>query len=281
MSGLATLRRVDRTGSGSSTDPLDRSWLIAESLVPNDTLQPFATPQLSEVSLVLEALLGTEGQSQDMLDHNHATATVVCNVGSSDSVAYGSVDASWHDSVFTTLRAYGPSDDLSQVSVSVFFAEASSEGSLAQVAPVVPGLSFARLDELRALGEGYVFHDGMFSPFSRGLLGAIDEIGVGAFGAIAGVLQGDRWPPSIIGEAMRWIGDIDDPETLQRRIDLLALALQHESYLVREGAVLGLMYAESEQALEPLSGALEAETHPLVKLSIEEALVDLGVTSGG
>ena len=49
--------------------------------------------------------------------------------------------------------------------------------------------------------------------------------------------------------------------------------------MVREGAVLGLMYAESEVGIEVLESALRVETHPLVRLSIEETLDDLHAES--
>ena len=161
--------------------------------------------------------------------------------------------------------------------VDVLRAEASSDvltvpvSDLDDADPVT-----ARLDELLGLGDGYVFRDGMHSPFSRGLLETIDEFGVSVFDAIEDRFGGNGWPPMELGEAMRWIGDIDAPQTLQRRVELLALALQHESYVVREGAILGLMYAGSQEGIEALERALEVEPHPLVRLSIEESIADLG-----
>lgn len=273
MNNLATVPRIGRVGS--STGLPDKPWRPPESSAPTDTPLLIRAGQ----GVLISELFGTEGQSLDLF-HRDNYATVVYMVDLSHPVVYDPMETKrdWQDSV-TTWQMYLPSAP-DQFSVDVLLAEASSEGVLAQSVPVSDldesDLVAARLDELLALGHGYVFRDGMHSPFSRSLVETINAIGFDAFGAIEGVLSNNRWPPPIAGEAMRWIGDMDAPETLLRRINLLALALRHESFVVREGAVLGLMYAGSREGIEILERALEVETHPLVKLSIEETLAELG-----
>ena len=225
---------------------------------------------------VLAALFGIDGQSVVVHSGHHNYATAVYNVDLSGVVGYALAEESSGAlySVASEAFAATPNDFF----VDVLRAEASSDyvftvpvSDLDDADPVS-----ARLDELLGLGDGYVFRDGMHSPFSRGLLETIDEFGVSVFDAIEDRLGDDGWPPMEAGEALRWIGDIDAPQTLLRRVDLLALALEHESHVVREGAVLGLLYTESEEGIGVLEKALQVETHPLVRLSIEETLSDLG-----
>lgn len=123
------------------------------------------------------------------------------------------------------------------------------------------------VEELRRIfndATGTAFEDGMASEFSRNLLTFVDSHGLAALDALERLAFLVDTPPDVSGEALRWVADIDDSPTHDRRRSLLELSLRHRSYLVRDGAICGLGCLEDPKCLHALKSAMRVEREAIL-----------------
>jgi hypothetical protein len=96
--------------------------------------------------------------------------------------------------------------------------------------------------QLFASGKEENFEDGVENQFSRDLLSLIDKHGIPIIEKIIGLILDERVEPSVASEALRRIGDIDEPSSRIIRRDLLEICLlEGNSVYIRDGALLGLV----------------------------------------
>lgn len=108
-------------------------------------------------------------------------------------------------------------------------------------------------------GEQY-FEDGMESDFSRELVSLIKKYGNLAVNEIAYLITYVRVDNEIAGEALRWLGHIDDPSSYGWRLWILEKSLGSDSPIVRDGAGLGLACMGDAHAIQYIRKAIEQET---------------------
>ena len=109
----------------------------------------------------------------------------------------------------------------------------------------------------RARGESFV--DGMDSVFSRGLKHFINRFNSKALDEIALLIINEVADPEVAGEALRWIGLLEDPRTRKYRLWLLCKALNSSSVRVRDGALLGISFMDDPMAAGDLRAAMNRE----------------------
>lgn len=131
------------------------------------------------------------------------------------------------------------------------------------------------IQDLLQLGEDEVFEDGMLTPFSRGVAVFIELFGREAIRAIREAWISGRFKPEPLAEALRVAGRIEDPETQDQRLLLLAEALNHHSPRVRDAAVLGMASLEDKRALGYLDRAARQENLPELRELILQAMEGL------
>jgi len=133
------------------------------------------------------------------------------------------------------------------------------------------------LQRLCWAGREEVFEDGMESNFSRELVACIEEHGEAAIHAICELT--DTVNPSVLSEALRWIGHMAHNDTYQARFNLLTFCLTHSYARVRDGAGLGLASMDDPQAIPYLERAIAAERIPELKHDMEMVLAQLTATA--
>src|SRR2546426_781551 len=87
----------------------------------------------------------------------------------------------------------------------------------------------SRVRHLFGAASEEVFHDGMESGFSRAICSLVRDYGSAALEAIQEVMEAPSRSFDATSEALRWLGEIDDPKTRSERLQMLEQALQHPS----------------------------------------------------
>lgn len=132
------------------------------------------------------------------------------------------------------------------------------------------------LRRLFAAGREEFFEDGMESNFSRELVACIEEHNEVAIETIRDLA--DTVNPSVLSEALRWIGQMEHDETYQARFNLLTFCLTHAYANVRDGAGLGLASMDDPQAIPYLERAIADERVSELKRDLEMVLEQLVAT---
>jgi hypothetical protein len=137
------------------------------------------------------------------------------------------------------------------------------------------------IDQIRELfekGSSEFFVDGVHSSFSRGLMRVLQQRGAAALRAIAEYLAVDDASPEVISEALRWLGDFGDEETLRHRWVILQRTIRHRSARVRDGAIIGFAAMDQPQTKSILIEARDREPVTELKRLIEQVLQQLDMT---
>lgn len=133
----------------------------------------------------------------------------------------------------------------------------------------------ARLERLFWDGRDDVFEDGMESEFSRALVVCIERGGISAVAAIREIVTGGHANEEIVGEALRWMGLMDQPSTRTTRRRALENALISPSARVRDGAALGLAFMDDPAAIPSLKKAIGEEDLDGLRRDLEQVLAQL------
>jgi hypothetical protein len=131
------------------------------------------------------------------------------------------------------------------------------------------------LERLFIAGREEFFKDGMESRFSKGLILAIEKYGEIAIAVISDLILAERVSSEVASEALRWIGDIDDNSTYERRFNLLKESLKCSSPRVRDGAGLGLSFMDDPSAIDSLKEAILKEQSKLLRRNMIQVLEQL------
>lgn len=120
-------------------------------------------------------------------------------------------------------------------------------------------------------GRGKIFEDGIESPFSWGLINFIEEHKRGGLEAIANLI--DEFDEEVSSEALRWLGTLDicKPQIL----NLLEEALYSPSYMVRDGAIIGIANLDDKRAIRGLKAAINREPDQNLKNDMKSIIEQL------
>lgn len=109
------------------------------------------------------------------------------------------------------------------------------------------------MDEVRqmfGLARNVHFQDGFENQFSQWLVEYIKSHGEKAIHDIAMHITHESPDNAVVGEACRWIGYMEHPDTYESRRKLLEhLLTGHKSHYVRDGALLGLQSMDDDKSL--------------------------------
>jgi len=131
------------------------------------------------------------------------------------------------------------------------------------------------LYDLFLAARGEFFEDGMESYFSRGLEAAIQTHKHLAVGVLRVLVVDIHLSPSVVGEAMRWIGSVDEPDTWECRRSLLEYCLEHPNPEVRDGAGLGLAAMDDPKAIPAVWRAINREQLSILRRGLQQVLDQL------
>jgi hypothetical protein len=122
------------------------------------------------------------------------------------------------------------------------------------------------------------FEDGMESEFSHQLVASIMKYGESAVEALHDYILGADVNSEAASEALRWIGQIEDPATRRQRRRLLERSLKSPHARVRDGAVLGLSFLNDPNAAPYLEHAVKRERIDELRQDMEQVLAQLQAT---
>jgi len=103
------------------------------------------------------------------------------------------------------------------------------------------------------------FEDGMESKFSQNLISFIREYNQDAIESITLLIVYENVNPEVAGEALRWIGRIEHPDSYGFRRWLLERSIILPSAHVRDGALLGIASMDDKHAIKYLKDAINKE----------------------
>lgn len=127
-------------------------------------------------------------------------------------------------------------------------------------------------------GASEFFEDGMYSQFSRSLIGLLTQYGRGALQAIAEYVFSGSGTAAVISEALRWLADFDDPATFPQRWAILQRTLKDHSPRVRDGAILGFAALDDPRARSLLLESQQSEPIPELRRLIQQVVEQLNAT---
>ena len=134
---------------------------------------------------------------------------------------------------------------------------------------------YSKLEAIFWAAKGEYFEDGMESEFTRQLNYIVKKYGSAAIEAITCLLVYEKVNPEVAGEALRWLGRIEHPESYEYRRWLLERSLNLNSTRVRDGAILGLSSMDDQHAIPYLKQAIEREQCAELKVDMEQVLEQL------
>jgi len=103
------------------------------------------------------------------------------------------------------------------------------------------------------------FEDGMESKFSQNLFSFIRKYSQDAVESITSLIVYEKVNPEVAGEALRWIGRIEHPDSYGFRRWLLERSIILPSAHVRDGALLGIASMDDKHAIKYLKDAIDKE----------------------
>lgn len=124
-------------------------------------------------------------------------------------------------------------------------------------------------------GASEIYHDGMYSKFSRGLLALLAQYGKLAVRAIAEYLLSEKAKPSVASEAARWLAEDRDVTTYLERWTILRKLLCNSSPVVRDGAILGFATLDDGRARDVLLKARQSEDVDDLRRLLDQVLNQL------
>ncbi|MEH1790341.1 HEAT repeat domain-containing protein [Nostoc sp.] len=134
---------------------------------------------------------------------------------------------------------------------------------------------YSELENLFINAKDEYFEDGFESDFSKGLVFYIQKYGDNAIETITYFIVYEKVNSEIASEALRWLGEINDPESYNFRRWLLERSLRCSSSRVRDGAILGLSYLNDTHAITYLEQAIEREKITELREDMKQVLAQL------
>ena len=132
------------------------------------------------------------------------------------------------------------------------------------------------ISELFAYGRQQDFEDGVYSKFSRQLVELIKSLqSTALLGVVASLIIHEKVNPVVAAEALKWIGNLEHPNTYYYRLWLLERSLLNSSSRVRDGAAIGLASMDDPHSIEPLKDAVKREKYAELRLELERVISQL------
>lgn len=153
----------------------------------------------------------------------------------------------------------------------------TTESAIASVEP--ESMIRQSLQHVLGLGKDIHFVDGMESPFSQGLIRLIQQYGNSVVEELGEMIFAEEINSAIAGEALRWVGQMQDTRTYTLRKWLLERCLLLDSIYVKDGAILGLASLDDPRSITSLKYAIEHETNQMLKEDMLQVLDQLQDTS--
>ncbi len=104
------------------------------------------------------------------------------------------------------------------------------------------------------------FEDGIENSISRTVRDLIRCHSFLGVQLLERIINSKNTHPHVTAEALRWIGYIKDTFTKQARRILLEKHIKSESYIIRDGAILGLAYLLDPDSINAINNALKEES---------------------
>ena len=126
-----------------------------------------------------------------------------------------------------------------------------------------------------------VFVDGMESALSKGVKFAVEAFGGSAISAIEKILSPDSANVEIVGEILRQLGAIEDPQTHYRRLRVLETNLESSDPRIRDAASIGIAALDDPAATDAVCRALDREGSFPLQRNLNLVLDQLQATQSG
>lgn len=121
------------------------------------------------------------------------------------------------------------------------------------------------IEKIFTLGSLEFFQDGEYSQFSYSMMGFLNQYGHSALRVLADYLFFQDPSPTVVAEALNWIGEVRDASTKDERWIILERMLFSPSARIRNGAVLGFAVLDDANAIPIISQASDLEPLPEIK----------------
>ena len=128
------------------------------------------------------------------------------------------------------------------------------------------------------LGASEVFEDGMETEFSEELIECVEAGPSSAVDALRRLVDQGYAGQEVGGEALRWLGCVNQPDTRDVRRLALERYLQSDSAYLRDGAAIGLSEMDDPAALPAIEVAASKETSPLMQTRLKQLQEQLEAT---
>jgi hypothetical protein len=124
-------------------------------------------------------------------------------------------------------------------------------------------------------GKEEQFEDGMESRLSKDLEILVKGFGPDSKDILSRLLEDESISSLVWAEAMRWIGRAEEFMSRSSRLSLLKQALSSDSFVVRDGAALGLASMDDPDAIPFLERAVASETVNELRADMRQVLEQL------
>ena len=135
-----------------------------------------------------------------------------------------------------------------------------------------------RVEVLFRSARNVQFEDGMENEFSKEFIRYIERYGNLAIDTIAETILAEDVSPTVASEALRWLAEVDEFSSYQKRLWLLERSLYCSSAVVRDGAVLGLAALDNPHAISFLKSARDQESVSDLRRDMDQVLEQLQET---
>ena len=135
--------------------------------------------------------------------------------------------------------------------------------------------AFNELKVLLNLAKEVHIEDGIDNEFYLGFRELLTKYGNVGLALMSDQTFGLQTPVHTLSTLLGYVGKLDDNVSTAMRRQLLEGYLTHESAVVRDGAIVGLTYLETPDALPSLRAAYEREPYDELKQDILDVIEEL------
>ncbi len=129
--------------------------------------------------------------------------------------------------------------------------------------------------DLFADAQGQDFEPGMETHFSRMLVVLTEVHGSEAVKEIGRQIDDESLNDNVAGEALRWLGDMEDGPAYESRRELLEKCLSIDSAVIKDCAALGLASLDDPHAIPFLEIEIEQESRGILCQDLQQVLDQL------
>ena len=164
---------------------------------------------------------------------------------------------------------YAPWILRSSVSAEGLGNQATPSGSFKTLA--APELKEILVDSFRRAAN-QVFEPGIESELSKDISRAFASNGLGTLAAVRELLQSREVSEEVIAETLVALGRIESRAAHNARIALFMSCLREGSYLVRDGALLGLAFMNDPKIVPEIAELAKKESDPVFKSDLDQLI---------